>query len=35
MKKKLRKPSMKKMGIMLSAYVGEGAGYAIICGYNF
>ena len=35
MKKALRKPMMKKAGTMVKAYVGENAGIAIVCGYNF
>ncbi len=35
MKKTLRKPMKKVADKMVTAYVGENAGIALVCGYNF
>ncbi len=35
MKKTLRKPMKKVADKMVPAYVGENAGIALVCGYNF
>lgn len=35
MKKTLRKPMKKVAAKMVTAYWGETAGIAVVCGYNF